>query len=64
MAERASWKRWASVLLPAMLMMISIFNFFHRRRHERSEIVITVLAGLVMLIGVGNLLIERAERRR
>lgn len=59
MTERGSWRRWAFVILPAMVMMISIFNFFHRRRHERSEIVVAVVAGLLTLMGVGNLFLGR-----
>lgn len=59
MPKRALWKRWANVLLPAMVLIISVFNFFHRRRYEKPAIFVIITSGLLTLFGIARFFAER-----
>lgn len=53
MPSMAPWKRWAFVLLPATVLASSLYSLFHGHA-RRSEMLVSLLAGLLTVMGIAQ----------
>ena len=62
MPSMAPWKRWAFVLLPATVLAISLSNIFHGHAQKRSEMLVSLLAGLLTVMGIAQFMLAKMDK--